>query len=311
MKTILKTLGVALAACGMGATANAEPWFGTFDNGNGKETITAYMDQDIPNVVDVDIQPGNIEFIVNGIPYNVPVSSAKAQIRLGIFGGDDIDIITVTGVDLEAQATPSFVGPNWFKMEIFLQDGADFFENQTANRCYVDAGNGNDLCIGGPGSDAFEGGDGDDNLQGNGDNDLLEGQRGNDVLDGGEGPDVLIGGIGLDQMNGGPGDDFLIGNVILEPGKSRPDYAPDQMFGDTGADTFYYRHFKYVWGGYGPYQYMTEQTQETDDVHDYMPREGDTLESLETLAYTFGKWSGKKVSVVQKVSKDDLLRVAK
>ena len=109
-----------------------------------------------------------------------------------------------TGCNSRRWNTRGFVAPDEFNAEFYLQDGDDTFENHTPNTTYVDAGQGEDVCMGGPGTDLFDGGPGDDFLGGN------------------DGTDFLVGNAGFDFLDGGGGMDFLYGYRIFNTNYSEP-----------------------------------------------------------------------------------------
>jgi len=124
----------------------------------------------------------------------------------------------------------------------------------------VDAGDGDDIVIGGLGSDRLEGGAGDDSLWGHGGDDALEGgagadylvgdgiqdagyyqtlspaQHGNDFLDGGAGDDTLKGGGANDVLFGGTGADTLWGDETGEDELPGAQHGDDYLDGEDGND---------------------------------------------------------------------------
>lgn len=89
----------------------------------------------------------------------------------------------------------------------------------------VDAGDGDDLIIGGSGRSVLMGGAGNDIIYGGAGNDVLLGGTGNDLIFGGNGDDVLVGGGGIDILEGGNGRDVLIGG-----------FGSDILLGGNGED---------------------------------------------------------------------------
>ena len=86
---------------------------------------------------------------------------------------------------------------------IFGDAGDDILAGNNGNDA-LDGGLGNDQIFGGDGADAISGGDG---------NDLLFGDAGNDIINGGDGNDVINGGAGFsDQLSGGSGNDIITDN---------------------------------------------------------------------------------------------------
>lgn len=95
-----------------------------------------------------------------------------------------------------------------------------------AGKDTIDGDAGNDLIFGYRGSDTIRGGAGNDTLYGD---DLgFNGISGNDVIQGGTGNDTLYGGAGTDRLEGGDDNDVLYGGR-----------GGDNLFGEAGDDTLY------------------------------------------------------------------------
>lgn len=229
------------------------------------------LDDDIPNVVIIDVQPGSFEYLINGQAFSLPITSGESTIHMRVLGGHHSDQIMMTGGHLSSSSADGFVAPGYFWAEFHLQEGDDVLKNDTANDTLVEAGKGDDVCHGGSGLDAFRGG------------------PGNDELNGGGGNDFLMGDAGQDFMNGGPGNDWLYGYRLLDGQYSRPDSNIDLMVGGPGSDLFFYQHYKWGWVGTGPLYSWQKIVQETEDVMDFMEKEGDQLRQIETLAYNYQK----------------------
>ena len=130
----------------------------------------------------------------------------------------------------------------------------------------VQAGQGNDIIIGGAGKDNLQGDAGDDiifgwrgsdTISGGLGNDILYGDdlgfnniAGDDIMDGGEGNDILYGGRGSDKMTGGDGNDFLYGQAGGDSmsggggddmlfGDDANTSSNDNLQGDAGNDFLY------------------------------------------------------------------------
>jgi Ca2+-binding RTX toxin-like protein len=126
----------------------------------------------------------------------------------------------------------------------------------------VQAGDGNDLVLGGLGDDTLSGGVGADTLNGNDGNDSLNGDAGNDSLLGGAGNDTILGGSGNDTIDAGLGNDIVdagdgndwvvagdgndrvlggLGNDILAGGADDDtllgEAGDDSLIGNTGNDS--------------------------------------------------------------------------
>ncbi len=127
----------------------------------------------------------------------IPVSAVR-QISIHGLGGDDL-------IDLNSGAVP---GQQLLRV-----------------RAWVDAGDGNDIVLGGAGNDTLLGGAG---------NDIIMGLVGNDVLGGGDGGDLISGGDGQDRIDGGNDDDALQGdngNDVIQGGDGN-----DSLTGGNGND---------------------------------------------------------------------------
>lgn len=103
---------------------------------------------------------------------------------------------------------------------------------------YVEAGNDDDLIVGGdgpdyllgcPGDDTIYGGDGADYIDGGRGHDLIFGGAGNDTIFGDDGDDTIFGEEGNDQIHGGLHNDLIDGG----PGA-------DALNGDAGWNTVTY-----------------------------------------------------------------------
>jgi Ca2+-binding RTX toxin-like protein len=133
-------------------------------------------------------------------------------------------------------------------------------------------GQGNDSLNGGINNDTLDGGSEDDTLDGAAGDDVLLGAAGADRLYGRAGHDILFGGDGIDNVYGGTGDDIVSGEIVnvsaamlystylplwtsggsvtarktavttagLNNSTIDPDGDVDQLFGEAGADLFYY-----------------------------------------------------------------------
>ncbi|HEY6562855.1 MAG TPA: calcium-binding protein [Pirellulaceae bacterium] len=80
-------------------------------------------------------------------------------------------------------------------------------------------------------------------LYGHGGNDVLIGGSGADYLNGGDLDDILYGGAGNDLLFGGNGHDTLFGDAGNDRLDGGDDLFVDDLWGGTGADTFYCHQF--------------------------------------------------------------------
>ncbi|MFM9962823.1 MAG: M36 family metallopeptidase [Planctomycetaceae bacterium] len=194
------------------------------------------------------VTPGTVQVLINGVPDAAfPQVSASAVSRLVITGGDDSNLIDLTGM------TAAVFNNAALTIEAHGGNGADTLLGSDSLADSLDGGHGadsivgnglNDTLLGDDGNDTITGGNGDDSisagdgqdlvdggigndtvLAGNGD-DVVDGAVGNDSLDGGDGTDILRGGDGADVLNGGAGNDSLDGQN-----------DNDSLFGGSGNDT--------------------------------------------------------------------------
>ncbi len=132
--------------------------------------------------------------------------------------------------------------------KLYGEAGNDYLKGEAGNDI-LDGGAGNDklyghegvdTLYGGEGNDTLYGGEGNDKLYGEAGNDYLKGEAGDDTLDGGAGNDYLYGyagsdtiitGDGYDKVYAGDGDDHIYANS---------DGEKDYLYGEDGADTFYF-----------------------------------------------------------------------
>ncbi|MCA9030410.1 MAG: hypothetical protein KDA66_06345, partial [Planctomycetaceae bacterium] len=141
-----------------------------------------------------------------------------------------------------------------------------------------DVANGNggrDIIDGGPGNDFVRGGQDDDIRVSGGDgNDRVYGDFGNDLeVNGNAGDDFVFGGDGNDIVRGGSGDDWVYGDADPDLPPSNPvatgndwiagDLGNDQLFGQGGADTFFFQQ---------------DVAGTIDTIHDWNPAQGDRID---------------------------------
>jgi hypothetical protein len=115
--------------------------------------------------------------------------------------------------------------------------GYNFFGNYTDIDSTAYGGNDGNQFLGGSGNDNFFGGAATDYFYGGGGVDWLVGRGGADYLYGEGGNDHLYGEGGIDYLHGGSDDDHLNGGL---------DGLPDQLWGESGNDTFVAEFFVLV-----------------------------------------------------------------
>ena len=159
----------------------------------------------------------------NGLLTTMPSVSAAAIQALTITGGDNANVIDVSGVTALQFSLLSSVqvsggdgddritgSPDLVNV-LNGQNGADTLLGFAANDSLT-GGDGADSLSGGLGNDCLLGGDGADTLSGEAGLDTLEGGNGADLLSAGDDPDSVNGGNGADNLDGGLGNDTLNGD---------------------------------------------------------------------------------------------------
>jgi hypothetical protein len=118
------------------------------------------------------------------------------------------------------------------RLDALANDGpAGHSDNVQTER--VDAGDGNDLLVGGPAAERLFGGGGDDELRGGDGNDLLDGDLGADRIYGGGGDDTLRDSSATnDLLDGGAGRDEIVADgpcfsIGCDPGGNDTIHAVD------------------------------------------------------------------------------------
>lgn len=209
----------------------------------------AFRDISAPGLTEIHFHGGNADdFFKTNIP----------AIRLVAHGGSGND--TIYGSNTNDHLYGDVGHNQLFGLdgddELEGGDGDDKIEGGTGNdRLFGQAGNdvlkgfagddalyghdGDDTLIGGTGTDWLRAGNGNDYLDGQDGNDTLFGELGNDVLKGGYGVDRLYGGDGHDHLDGQYDPDFLYGEAGDDVLVSIDSAFSDDLFGGTGADTFW------------------------------------------------------------------------
>ncbi len=226
-------------------------------------------------VTEDPVAAGTVQVLINGTPNAAfPVVSASAVTKVSITGGDDANLIDLTGMtsavfnnpalSIEAHGgngADTLLGSDSLADSLDGGHGADSIVGNGLNDTLL-GDDGNDSIRGGAGDDRIDGGDGQDTIDGNAGNDLIvagdgqdsvDGSAGTDNIDGGNGADTLLGGDDDDTLNGGAdndsldgqnGNDSLVGGANNDTinGSSGNDFADgqggaDSLMGDAGNDT--------------------------------------------------------------------------
>ena len=226
-------------------------------------------------VTENPVAPGTVQILINGTPaLAFPIVSASAVTKVLITGGDDANLIDLTGMtsavfnnpalSIEAHGgngADTLLGSDSLADSLDGGHGADSIDGNGLNDTLL-GDDGNDTINGGTGDDSIDAGDGQDVVDGNDGNDLIiagdgqdsaTGSAGDDNISGGDGADTLQGGDGDDTLNGGAdndsldgqnGNDSLVGGASNDTinGGSGNDFADgqggsDSLTGDAGNDT--------------------------------------------------------------------------
>jgi Ca2+-binding RTX toxin-like protein len=222
---------------------------------NGEIAITL-SSADSVAVTENPVSPGTVQVLINGTPSAVfPIVSASAVTKLSITGGDDANLIDLTGMTAAIFNNPALsievhggngadtlLGSNSLADSLDGGHGADSINGNGLNDTLL-GDDGNDTINGGTGDDSIDAGDGQDSVDGNDGNDTINagsgqdsvtGSAGNDSISGDDGADTLLGGDNDDTLNGGAGDDSLDGqngNDSLLGGANN-----DTLLGGVGND---------------------------------------------------------------------------
>ncbi len=134
----------------------------------------------------ISVVPGADGLFVDGLPYDLNISTAQPTDTLTILGLGGNDNLIAT----EAAAA----------LMTLTFDGGAGDDYLSANATLI-GGDGNDTLIGGSGNNILIGGAG---------NDLIRGGAGDDTIDGGDGDDTIVGGTGADTIDGGADFDTIL-----------------------------------------------------------------------------------------------------
>lgn len=177
------------------------------------------------NGVESDVDEATIEVLATG----TLVVDGTLHVLGSSTGGDTVNV-SVSGGNLvvnNGSGSQSFSLGSVSELNIRTGGGNDIINIAAAVTVptTVDAGDGNDIIIGGGGRSVLIGGAGNDIIYGGAGDDVLLGGTGNDLILGGGGNDVLVGGEGVDILEGGAGRDVLIGGI-----------GNDALLGGDGED---------------------------------------------------------------------------
>ena len=192
--------------------------------------------------------PGTVLVVINGLPEaNFPVVSGSAVTRLLITGGDDGNLIDLTGMTAAIFNNPAL------SIEAHGGNGADTLLGSDSLNDSMDGGHGTDSIVGNGGQDTLLGDDGNDSITGNAGNDSIDAGDGQDTVDGGTGNDTIVAGDGEDSIDGSDGTDSISGDDgadtlnggndgdILNGGAGNDSLdgqaGNDSIFGGSGNDT--------------------------------------------------------------------------
>jgi Ca2+-binding RTX toxin-like protein len=194
------------------------------------------------------VAPGTVSIVINGTPVSAfPTVATNAVTKISILGGDDANLIDLTGVTSAVFSNPALT------IEAHGGNGADTLLGSDSLADSLDGGHGadsifgnglNDTLLGDDGNDTITGGDGDDNINAGDGQDVVDGGLGNDTIlagngqdsiDGSSGNDSIDGGDGSDTLNGGDGDDLINGAAGTDSIDGQNNN--DTLFGGANNDT--------------------------------------------------------------------------
>lgn len=172
---------------------------------------------------------GTVQVVLNGTPdANFPTVSASAVTRLLITGGDDANLIDLTGLTAAVFNNPAL------SIEAFGGNGADTLLGSDSLNDSLDGGHGTDSIVGNGGNDTLLGDDGNDSITGGTGNDSISAGDGQDTVDGGTGNDTIVAGDGEDLIDGSAGTDSIEGGDGADTLRGGDD--SDILNGNAGTD---------------------------------------------------------------------------
>ncbi len=194
------------------------------------------------------VAPGTVVVLINGTPStDFPIVATSAVTKLLITGGDDANLIDLTGITAAAFNNPAL------RIEAHGGNGADTLLGSDSLPDSLDGGHGadsiegnglNDTLLGDDGDDTINGGDGDDSIHAGDGQDVVDGGLGNDTINAGSGQDSVDGSAGADSISGDDGGDTLLGGDgidIINGGQGNDSIDGqndgDSIFGGAGNDT--------------------------------------------------------------------------
>ena len=194
------------------------------------------------------VAPGTVVVLINGTPTAAfPIVSTSSVTKVLITGGDDANLIDLTGITAAAFNNPAL------RIEAHGGNGADTLLGSDSLPDSLDGGHGadsiegnglNDTLLGDDGNDTINGGDGDDSINAGDGQDVVDGGLGNDTINAGSGQDSVNGSAGADSISGDDGGDTLLGGDgidILNGGQGNDSIDGqndgDSIFGGSGNDT--------------------------------------------------------------------------
>jgi Ca2+-binding RTX toxin-like protein len=193
------------------------------------------------------VAPGTVVVLINGTPSaTFPIVSTSSVTKVRITGGDDANLIDLSGITAAAFTNPAL------SIEAHGGNGADTLLGSDSLPDLLDGGHGadsiignrgNDTLLGDDGNDTITGDDGDDSIHAGDGQDSVDGGLGNDTIHAGSGQDSVTGNAGADSINGDDGDDTLLGGDdadIINGGQGHDsidgENASDSIFGGAGND---------------------------------------------------------------------------
>ncbi len=199
-------------------------------------------------ISDNPVSAGNVLVLLNGRPVtNITTVASSSVTKIIVNGGDDANLIDLTGVTGAAFSNPALsivvnagngsdtlLGSTDLADSLDGGDGDDSIDGNGGNDTLLGS-DGDDSISGGAGADSINAGDGQDTIDGNGGADTIFAGNGQDLVDGSGGNDNISGDDGTDTLLGGDGNDTLSGNAGTDSIDGQN--GDDSILGGTGDDT--------------------------------------------------------------------------
>lgn len=217
-------------------TATGGQYTDTIHGGNGNDVLTGSLGKDA-------LFGASGSDIIYGINKTDFATAPGADLIVGGDGADQEWGSGASNVIFGDDLSQTEVKTSWFSQltNIKQQYPSFYVEGSASGADTINAGDGNDLILGGGGADSIKGGAANDTLAGDAGSDVIEGNDGNDTFYGGSGSDRMEGGAGLDEVyyRGGAAVKIDFDNVANSTGNASGDrfFTIEKITGSDGNDT--------------------------------------------------------------------------